>query len=46
MAVVAVAGGTGDFGRLIVEAIVRTGKHKVYILSRVNEQPNFPFPNY
>ncbi|XWX00620.1 hypothetical protein V2A60_008641 [Cordyceps javanica] len=34
MPVVAVAGGTGDFGRLIVQALIATGRHKVYILSR------------
>jgi 2-hydroxy-3-keto-5-methylthiopentenyl-1-phosphate phosphatase len=34
MAIVAVASGTGGFGRAIVEAIVRRGKHNVKILSR------------
>lgn len=34
MVAVAVAGGTGDLGRLIVCEIARTGKHQVYILSR------------
>ncbi|KAF2651152.1 phosphoserine aminotransferase [Lophiostoma macrostomum CBS 122681] len=34
MAIVAVAGGTGDLGSLIVEALLTTGKHEVYILSR------------
>ncbi|KAF6787294.1 nmra-like family protein [Colletotrichum musicola] len=34
MAIVAVAGGTGNVGRTIVEAIVATGKHDVKILAR------------
>ncbi|CAH0003544.1 unnamed protein product [Clonostachys byssicola] len=34
MPVVAVAGGTGNVGRAIVEAIVATGKYEVVILSR------------
>ncbi|OAA76105.1 NmrA-like protein [Akanthomyces lecanii RCEF 1005] len=34
MSVVAVAGGTGDFGQLIVQALIATGRHQVYILSR------------
>ncbi|KAK3985330.1 isoflavone reductase [Cladorrhinum sp. PSN332] len=34
MAIVAVAGGTGNVGRAIVEAILATGKHEVKILSR------------
>lgn len=34
MTVVAIAGGTGDLGRTIVEAIAKTGKHTVYVLSR------------
>ncbi|KAF6838358.1 nmra-like family protein [Colletotrichum plurivorum] len=34
MAVIAVAGGTGNVGRTIVEAIVATGKHDVKILAR------------
>jgi uncharacterized protein YbjT (DUF2867 family) len=34
MVVVAVAGGTGHLGRMIVEAIVAAGKHEVKILSR------------
>jgi uncharacterized protein YbjT (DUF2867 family) len=34
MAIVAVAGGTGNVGRAIVEAILATGKHQVKILSR------------
>ncbi|KAK3362517.1 hypothetical protein B0T25DRAFT_524497 [Lasiosphaeria hispida] len=34
MVVVAVAGGTGNVGRAIVEAILATGKHEVKILSR------------
>ncbi|KAM0330847.1 hypothetical protein ACHAQA_003802 [Verticillium albo-atrum] len=34
MAVIAVAGGTGNVGRTIVEALVATGKHDVKILGR------------
>lgn len=34
MVVVAVAGGLGDLGRLITQALVVTGKHEVYVLSR------------
>ncbi|KAH8658515.1 hypothetical protein BX600DRAFT_439677 [Xylariales sp. PMI_506] len=34
MAVVLVAGGLGDLGRLITDALIQTGKHEVYILSR------------
>jgi hypothetical protein len=34
MAVVVVAGGLGDLGRLIVEALVESGKHEVYVMSR------------
>ncbi|KAF9870624.1 hypothetical protein CkaCkLH20_11930 [Colletotrichum karsti] len=34
MAVIAVAGGTGNVGRTIVEAIVAAGKHDVKILAR------------
>ncbi|KAK0705795.1 hypothetical protein B0T21DRAFT_320564 [Apiosordaria backusii] len=34
MAIVAVAGGTGNVGRAIVEAILATGKHQVKVLSR------------
>ncbi|KAK3376473.1 hypothetical protein B0T24DRAFT_718815 [Lasiosphaeria ovina] len=34
MAIVAVAGGTGNIGRAIVEALVATGKHEVKILAR------------
>ncbi|EQB46795.1 hypothetical protein CGLO_14137 [Colletotrichum gloeosporioides Cg-14] len=34
MAIIAVAGGTGNVGRTIVEAIVATGKHDVKILAR------------
>ncbi|KAL6246548.1 hypothetical protein RBB50_006786 [Rhinocladiella similis] len=41
MTVVAVAGGTGDLGRTIVEAIAKTGKHTVYVLSR-NADPTHP----
>lgn len=34
MSVVAVAGGLGGLGRLIVDALIDTGKHEVYVLSR------------
>ncbi|KAL2394091.1 hypothetical protein ABEF93_003402 [Exophiala dermatitidis] len=34
MVVVAVPGGLGDFGRLIVNAILETGKHEVYSITR------------
>lgn len=34
MVVIAVAGGTGNVGRTIVQALVATGKHEVKILSR------------
>ncbi|RMJ19472.1 hypothetical protein CDV36_000865 [Fusarium kuroshium] len=34
MSVVVVAGGSGDLGSLIVEALLETGKHEVYVLSR------------
>ncbi|KAJ4329322.1 hypothetical protein N0V84_000217 [Fusarium piperis] len=34
MSIVVVAGGSGDLGRLIVEALFETGKHEVYVLSR------------
>ncbi|TEA19773.1 Oxidoreductase BOA1 [Colletotrichum sidae] len=34
MAVIAVAGGTGNVGRTLVEAIIATGKHDVKILAR------------
>jgi saccharopine dehydrogenase-like NADP-dependent oxidoreductase len=34
MTIVAVAGGLGDLGRLITDALLETGKHEVYILSR------------
>ncbi|KAL0938320.1 nmra-like family protein [Colletotrichum truncatum] len=34
MAVIAVAGGTGNVGKTLVEAIVATGKHDVKILAR------------
>ncbi|KAL6407494.1 nmra-like family protein [Ilyonectria robusta] len=34
MAIVAVAGGTGNVGRTLVEALVATGKHEVKILAR------------
>ena len=34
MTIVAVAGGLGDFGRLVVDALLATGKHQAYSLSR------------
>lgn len=34
MSIIAVAGGLGDLGRLIVDALLETGKHEVYIMSR------------
>ncbi|KAK5651245.1 hypothetical protein OQA88_12653 [Cercophora sp. LCS_1] len=34
MAIIAVAGGTGNVGRAIVDAILATRKHQVFILSR------------
>ncbi|KAM0421282.1 hypothetical protein ACHAPT_011004 [Fusarium lateritium] len=34
MSVVIVAGGSGDLGGLIVNALFETGKHEVYVLSR------------
>ncbi|KAI0121286.1 hypothetical protein BJ170DRAFT_140619 [Xylariales sp. AK1849] len=34
MAVVAVAGGLGDLGRLITDALFETGKYEVYVMSR------------
>ncbi|KAH6631352.1 hypothetical protein F5144DRAFT_531955 [Chaetomium tenue] len=34
MTIVAVAGGSGDLGRLITDALLKTGKHEVYITSR------------
>ena len=34
MAVVAVAGGLGDLGRLITHALLKTGKYETYIMSR------------
>ncbi|KAI0155273.1 hypothetical protein GGR57DRAFT_464693 [Xylariaceae sp. FL1272] len=34
MSVVAVAGGTGDLGRLIVDALQETGLYEVYVMSR------------
>ncbi|ETS80261.1 hypothetical protein PFICI_07790 [Pestalotiopsis fici W106-1] len=38
MSVVAVAGGLGDLGRLIAEALIETGKHEVYVMSRKTSQ--------
>ncbi|VUC30091.1 unnamed protein product [Clonostachys rosea] len=34
MAIVAVAGGTGQMGRAVVDALIASGKHKTIILSR------------
>ncbi len=34
MVVVAVAGGLGDFGRLIVDALLAKDKYEVYVLTR------------
>lgn len=34
MVIVAVAGGTGAVGRTIVDAMVGSGNHKVFVLSR------------
>lgn len=34
MAVIAVAGGTGNVGRTLVEAIITAGKHDVKVLAR------------
>ncbi|EEU37358.1 uncharacterized protein NECHADRAFT_51335 [Fusarium vanettenii 77-13-4] len=34
MAILAVAGGTGDVGRTLVEELVQSGKHKVIVLCR------------
>jgi hypothetical protein len=34
MTVIAVAGGLGDLGRLITDALYDTGKHEVYVMSR------------
>ncbi|KAF4962383.1 hypothetical protein FSARC_9549 [Fusarium sarcochroum] len=43
MVVVAVAGGLGELGGLITEALKNTGKHEVYVLSRRTppEQPEW-----
>ncbi|KAI1079801.1 NmrA-like family protein [Whalleya microplaca] len=41
MVVVAVAGGSGDLGRLVVDALLKRGGHEVYVLSRkVPEEVN------
>ena len=34
MVYVAVAGGTGNVGRTLVDAIVETGRHEVFVISR------------
>ncbi|KAH7252549.1 hypothetical protein BKA59DRAFT_164336 [Fusarium tricinctum] len=39
MVTIAVAGGTGNVGRSIVEAIVAAGKHQVIVLSRQENKP-------
>ncbi|VUC23928.1 unnamed protein product [Clonostachys rosea] len=45
MLVVAVAGGLGDLGRLITDALLDTGKYEVYVLSRKAVQgPNCTSP--
>lgn len=48
MVVIAVAGGTGDVGRAVVEEIARTGKHKVLVLGRQVRDNPFPpaYPFY
>ncbi|KAI0602188.1 NmrA-like family protein [Biscogniauxia sp. FL1348] len=38
MSVVVVAGGLGDLGRLITDALIETGKHEVYVMSRKTVQ--------
>lgn len=40
MVTIAVAGGTGNVGRSIVEAIVAAGKHQVIVLSRQVNRAN------
>lgn len=46
MTIVAVAGGLGDLGRLITNAVLETGKHEVYVMSRTVtfHQNNLPYP--
>ena len=34
MVQVAIAGGTGNLGRTLVDALVANGKHQVFVLSR------------
>lgn len=34
MVKVAIAGGSGGLGRVITEAIIATGKHEVFVISR------------
>jgi uncharacterized protein YbjT (DUF2867 family) len=41
MTVIAVAGGLGDLGRLITDALLETGKYEVYVLSRKVSKHNF-----
>lgn len=41
MVVVVVAGGLGDLGRLMVEELIVSGEHEVFILSRrVSRSPD------
>jgi uncharacterized protein YbjT (DUF2867 family) len=46
MAVVVVAGGLGDLGRLIVEALLETGKHEVYTMSRKVPRSSSPVQGF
>lgn len=39
MPVVVVAGGLGDMGSLITDALVQTAKHEVYVMSRKASTP-------
>jgi NAD dependent epimerase/dehydratase family enzyme len=34
MTSVVIAGGRGDLGRLITDAVIETGKHEVYVMTR------------
>lgn len=42
MVVVAVAGGTGDLGRLIVDSLLKREQHEVYVISRRVSSSLFP----
>ncbi|KAI9150457.1 Oxidoreductase BOA1 [Paramyrothecium foliicola] len=42
MGVIAVAGGTGDVGRTIVEQLVSSGKHEIFILARKQNSSTVP----